>query len=106
MTNFPSLDAVRKYPGLYQAFSELWRAMTTFRTAFRLGTVTLEGLATRVDCPVISISSRVFLTPRLFAGTPGSLSCPVNNRVPGVSFEIVSTNAADRSEIEWLLINL
>jgi hypothetical protein len=67
------------------------------------GTATLNG-TTPVVIPYsgLTTTSRVVITPRVIVGTPGFVSSPT--RTPGTSFTVVSTNAADTSTIDWVVM--
>lgn len=66
-----------------------------------LGTATLSSASTTVSAPACTTSSFVFITAKTIAGTQGILSA-----VAGAgSFVINSTNAADRSVVQWMIVN-
>jgi hypothetical protein len=66
------------------------------------GTATLVSGTLTVLHTLVSSTSSIFLTPRVVSGTQGFLRYTVVN---GVSFTITSSNAADNSTIDYLIIN-
>jgi hypothetical protein len=65
-----------------------------------LGTATLSNAATTVIAPVCTASSFVFITAKNISGSQGTLSV-----TPGTgSFIINSTNAGDRSTVQWMIV--
>lgn len=71
-----------------------------------IGTATLGAGGTAVvPNTVVTASSIIIATYNTLLGTPGSISAPVGSIVPGVSFTLVSSNAADLSIINWWIIN-
>ncbi len=66
--------------------------------AMTAGTVTVSTTA-------VTASSKIFLTVNTPGGTQGVLSAPTASIVAGTSFVINSSNAADTSTVNWLIIN-
>lgn len=68
------------------------------------GTATLgAGGTVTVNTAAFTVQSRVFLTRLSISGTPGFLT--LNGLVPGSSFNIESSDAADRSVVQWVIID-
>lgn len=67
-----------------------------------IGTAALVAGTVTVATTAISGVSLVFVTCQTPAGTPGFLR--VANKVNGVGFDIVSSNAADTSTVAWFII--
>lgn len=66
--------------------------------AMTAGTVTVSTTA-------VTASSKIFLSANTPGGTQGVLSAPTASIVAGTSFVINSSNAADTSTVNWLIIN-
>lgn len=68
----------------------------------RLGsTVLVAGTSGAIANTSVQATTRIFLSRSTTGGTPGDLS---STRVNGTSFTINSTNGADTSTIDWLLV--
>jgi len=67
----------------------------------RIGTATLVAGTVTINNNTITANTRIFLTVSTAGGTQGFLS---TTRVNGTSFTINSTNAADTSIVQWLLV--
>jgi len=68
----------------------------------RMGKVTLgTGGTNVVTCSGVTASSRIFLTAQVVGGTPGFLYVSARD---GSGFTIQSSNAADRSEVAYLIV--
>lgn len=68
-----------------------------------VGTATLVAGTVTVSTTAITTNSKVFLTCAAVGGAQGMLS--VDNIVNGVSFDIVSSDVADTSDVNWLIVN-
>lgn len=66
-----------------------------------MGTATLVAAATTVTAPACTTSSFVFITAKTIAGTQGILSAVAGTG----SFVINSTQAGDRSLVQWMIVN-
>lgn len=66
--------------------------------AMTAGTITIATTA-------VTANSIIFLTVNTPGGTQGTLSAPTASIVAGTSFVIDSSNAADTSTVNWLIIN-
>jgi hypothetical protein len=66
--------------------------------AMTAGTVTVSTTA-------VTASSKIFLTSNTPGGTAGILSAPTASIVAGTSFVINSSNAADTSTVNYVIIN-
>jgi hypothetical protein len=66
--------------------------------AMTAGSVTISTTA-------VTASSKIFLTVNTPGGTQGTLSAPTASIVAATSFVINSSNAADTSTVNWLIIN-
>ena len=67
------------------------------------GIATLVAGTVTVAAPEVTANSRIFISRRAVAGTPGFLYS--FNLVPG-SFDIISTNGADASTVNWAFFNV
>jgi len=68
----------------------------------QFGRSTLVAGTVVVATNKVTANSNIFLTCQVPGGTPGFLR--VSTRVVGTSFTILSSNAADTSQVAWLLI--
>lgn len=68
----------------------------------KMGLSTLVAGTLVVANTSITATSRIFLTAQTTGGTPGFLR--VSARVVGTSFTILSSNAADTSDVAWLIM--
>jgi len=65
------------------------------------GTVVLVAGARVVSNTSVTASSRIQLTSQLDGGSPGFLR--VSSRIPGTSFTVTSSNAADTSTVAYFI---
>lgn len=68
-----------------------------------IGTATLVAGTVTVATTAVTGASLIFVTCQTPAGTPGFLR--VANKVNGVGFDIVSSNAADTSTVAWIIVS-
>lgn len=68
----------------------------------RMGVVTLVAGTATVSNTSVTATSRIFLTSQVDGGTPGFVR--VSARTAATSFTITSSNAADTSDIAWLIV--
>ena len=66
-----------------------------------IGTATLVAASTTVTAPACTPTSFVFITAKTIAGTQGILSAVAGTG----SFVINSTQAGDRSVVQWMIVN-
>lgn len=75
-----------------------------FKNALVVGNATLgAGGTVTVSTAAVTTNSKIYLTFTGFSGGTGFLR--VGTIVNGVSFDIVSSNSADRGSVNWLVIN-
>lgn len=68
-----------------------------------IGSAVLVGGTVTVNTTAVTASSLIFLSDGVTGGTPGVLS--VGTITAGTSFVINSSNGADTSTVNWLIIN-
>lgn len=75
------------------------------------GAAAKQGLATlgvggtvTVNTTAVTANSRIFLTPQQRIGIAAPAPIGVTSRVPGTSFTIDSSNAADVSTVAWMIV--
>ena len=67
------------------------------------GRATLVGGTVTVSDASVTTNSRIFVSSAVGGGTPGWLR--VSARSVGVSFTILSSNATDTSQVDWMIVN-
>ena len=65
----------------------------------------MTGGTITINTAAVDSTSHIFLTTNTPSGTEGVLSAPQASIVPGVSFVINSSNAADTSTVNWIIFN-
>jgi imidazolonepropionase-like amidohydrolase len=68
----------------------------------KAGVATLVAGTVTVNTTAVTANSRIQLTGQADGGTPGFQR--VSARVAGTSFTITSSNAADTSQVAWLIV--
>jgi hypothetical protein len=68
----------------------------------KAGVATLVAGTVTVNTTAVTANSRIQLTGQVDGGTPGFQR--VSARVAGTSFTITSSNAADTSQVAWLIV--
>lgn len=71
--------------------------------AGRAGTATLVAGTVTVNTTAVTANSVILLTTKIVGGTQGILA--VSAQTVGTSFVITSSNVADTSTVNWLIIN-
>lgn len=71
----------------------------------KMGVATLVAGTVTVNTTAISAGSRVFLSRNGGSGTWGNLDADPANFVAGTSFQIDSDNAADTSDVAWMIVD-
>ena len=66
-----------------------------------IGIATLTGASTTVSAPACTTNSFVFITAKNISGSQGTLSAVAGSG----SFIINTTNAGDRSTVQWMIVN-
>jgi len=84
------------FAGGYVTATNGLRLPTTY-----MGTATLVAASTTVNVPACTTSSFVFITAKSIAGSQGILSAVAGTG----SFVINSTQAGDRSVVQWMIVN-
>lgn len=90
---------------LFKILTDVATFVALFLNRAAYGRATLVAGVTTITDQRLKATSQVLLSYETISGTPGTLSAPVNSRIPGSINVTSSAGAADNSTIIYQVVN-